>query len=180
MAIRKIVPNGMPGIIQAKGLHPRIRTVASPEEFVELLANKLVEEALEVQEAVRLSDRASVIVELGDVLEIVDELSAAFILVREYIAEARRAKTDRRGTFSQRLVWEGNEEGPDRDLGDNWERDHVLELVATGRSRELLEAWSDHNQSCAYLTGIIDHVAAEGSSMTAQEFARSLQEEGSK
>jgi hypothetical protein len=58
-----------------------------------------------------------------------------------------------------------------------WARDYVMALLAQGKAEDLMDAYSTHNQSCTYLFGIIDHVAAEGSSMTAQEFARSLQEE---
>jgi hypothetical protein len=46
--------------------------------------------------------------------------------------------------------------------------------------KNLGAAWSLCGQTWPYLAGIIDHVAEEGSSMTAQEFARSLQEESHK
>lgn len=59
-------------------------------------------------------------------------------------------------------------------------REHVMELLADGNGQDLLEAWSLWGQTWPYLAGIIDRVAAEGSSMTAQEFARSLQEESHK
>lgn len=60
---------------------------------------------------------------------------------------------------------------------ETWASAYVMSLLARGKAEELADAYSTHNQSCAYLAGIIDHVAKEGSSMTAQEFARSLQEE---
>jgi hypothetical protein len=59
-------------------------------------------------------------------------------------------------------------------------RRYVAALVAEGRAEDLMWAYSFYGQSWPYLAGIIDHVAAEGSSMTAQEFARSLQEESGK
>jgi hypothetical protein len=63
---------------------------------------------------------------------------------------------------------------------DKWARAYVAGLVEQGRAEELMEAWSLYGQTWPYLAGIIDHVAEEGSSMTAQEFARSLQEESHK
>lgn len=60
---------------------------------------------------------------------------------------------------------------------DTRARAHVLALLEQGRAEDLMDAWSLYGQTWPYLAGIIDHVAEEGSSMTAQEFARSLQEE---
>lgn len=58
--------------------------------------------------------------------------------------------------------------------------DYVNALLREGRAELLMEAYSFYGQTWGYLAGIINHVAAEGSSMTAQEFARSLQEESHK
>lgn len=65
-------------------------------------------------------------------------------------------------------------------LGTGVAGDYTLSLLRAGKAEELMDAYSTHGQSCAYVGGIIDHVAAEGASMTAQEFARSLIEERSK
>lgn len=65
-------------------------------------------------------------------------------------------------------------------IGADANRDYVLTLLRNGRAADLMDAYSTHTQSCAYVFGIIDHVAAEGSSITAQQFARSLQEEAAK
>jgi hypothetical protein len=64
--------------------------------------------------------------------------------------------------------------------GDACAREHIAALLGQGRAEDLMEAWSLYGQTWPYLAGIIDHVAEEGSSMTAQEFARSLQEESHK
>jgi hypothetical protein len=56
----------------------------------------------------------------------------------------------------------------------------LSQMIEQGRAAEVLEAYDDHHLSCGYVAGIISHVAAEGSEMTAQEFARSLQEEAQK
>lgn len=58
--------------------------------------------------------------------------------------------------------------------------EEIQRIISSGQAQELLDAWYVHSQSCAYTDGIIDHVAVEGSEMTAQQFARSLQEEASK
>lgn len=59
-------------------------------------------------------------------------------------------------------------------------REHVEALLEQGRAEDLMDAWSLYGQTWPYLAGIIDHVARESSGMTAQEFARSLQEESYK
>jgi len=56
----------------------------------------------------------------------------------------------------------------------------LSQMIEQGRAAEVLEAYDDHHLSCGYVAGIISHVAAEGSGMTAQEFAQSLQEEAQK
>lgn len=56
-------------------------------------------------------------------------------------------------------------------------RQYVAALVAQGHAEALLEAYGFYGQTWPYLASIIDLTAAEGSGMTAQEFARSLQEE---
>lgn len=63
---------------------------------------------------------------------------------------------------------------------DRRAREEIFHLIADGCAVALMNAWSVHGQSCAHTDSIIDHVAVEGSSMTAQQFARSLQEEASK
>lgn len=59
-------------------------------------------------------------------------------------------------------------------------REYVASLVDAGHAAGLMDAYSFYGQTWHYLASIIDHVAEEGSSMTAQEFARSLQEESYK
>lgn len=60
-------------------------------------------------------------------------------------------------------------------------RMYVEALVEAGKAQELMEAYSDHNQSCHYVHGIVRHVAYEGlEGQTAQEFARNLLEDWSK
>lgn len=63
---------------------------------------------------------------------------------------------------------------------NEWAASHVTALLRAGKAEELMDAYSFFGQTWHYLAGIIDHVAEEGASMTAQEFARSLQEESFK
>jgi hypothetical protein len=58
--------------------------------------------------------------------------------------------------------------------------EYAADLVAQIGAHELLTTYNEHQQSCAYVAGLIDHVADEGTGMTAREFARSLQEEACK
>lgn len=63
---------------------------------------------------------------------------------------------------------------------DRVAREEITRLIEHGHAVALMDAWSTHGQSCVYVFRIVDMVADEGASMTAQQFARSLQEEASK
>lgn len=55
-------------------------------------------------------------------------------------------------------------------------REELLKMIENGNAVAILETYDDHHLSCGYVYGLINEVAENGSSMTAQEFARALQE----
>lgn len=59
-------------------------------------------------------------------------------------------------------------------------RAYVNYLVRTGKAGDLMDAYSDHNQSCHYVYSIVQAVAEEGTTISAQDFARNLMEDWSK
>jgi predicted house-cleaning noncanonical NTP pyrophosphatase (MazG superfamily) len=102
--VAKLVRDGIPGICRANGQEP-IVTVASPDEHLGLLLDKLTEEAAEA----RAADPAGRAAELADVLEVVFAIADRDGLSRERLEEIRAAKAAERGAFSQGLVWHGNQ-----------------------------------------------------------------------
>jgi hypothetical protein len=68
--------------------------------------------------------------------------------------------------------------------GDEWQdiqaERHLNELMRQGKAREILDTWSFCNQSCDYVYGIVRHVAEEGTSISAQDFARNLLDDWNK
>lgn len=62
-------------------------------------------------------------------------------------------------------------------------RDAVISLVNAGEAKNLLDCYSEHNQSCAYVYGILQHFAYEvdtGISDEIVNFARNLLDDWSK
>jgi predicted house-cleaning noncanonical NTP pyrophosphatase (MazG superfamily) len=102
--VAKLVRDGIPGICRANGQEPII-TVASPDEHLGLLLDKLTEEAAEARDA----DAAERAGELADVLEVVFSIAYRDGISREHLEEVRAAKAAARGGFSQGLVWHGNQ-----------------------------------------------------------------------
>jgi predicted house-cleaning noncanonical NTP pyrophosphatase (MazG superfamily) len=103
----KLVRDGIPGIITARGDVPLTR-IAEPADYRVLLRAKLAEEAREAAEA----SPAGLADELADVLEVVDAIAADAGISREELGQAREAKLAERGGFGGRVVWMGNEGEP--------------------------------------------------------------------
>lgn len=62
-------------------------------------------------------------------------------------------------------------------------RDQIMNLIRAGKAIELLDAYSEHNQSCSYVWGIVHHVAYEVDSGIDPEvvnFARNLLDDWTK
>ena len=91
----KLVRDKIPEIIRKSGQKPSTRT-AGPEEMMKLLAEKLVEEALEFRESLKEE-------ELADVMEVALEL-ASRMSGPDRIDELRKKKREKRGGFEKGIV----------------------------------------------------------------------------
>jgi predicted house-cleaning noncanonical NTP pyrophosphatase (MazG superfamily) len=107
----KLVRDYVPQLIEADGLTPIVR-IAGPSEFRQLLIAKLHEEVGEVEQAIDASpadpDKAAVIAELADVLEVLLTILSDLGFTTDDLEAARVRKAAEAGGFSQRLVWSGN------------------------------------------------------------------------
>lgn len=111
----KLVRDGIPGIIQARGGVPLTR-VAEPGEYTALLRAKLTEEAGEAAPPT-LNELAG---ELADVLEIVSAIADDAGLSPRDLEAARAAKAASRGGFAGPIVWMGNEGEPALSVAVHW------------------------------------------------------------
>lgn len=86
---------------------PYTRPVASDEEWVDLLQDKLLEEVAEVLRAVRhVATRPDdLLEELGDVYQVVIELAAAFAWSPDDVDDARVRKHYEKGALGTVLAW---------------------------------------------------------------------------
>lgn len=103
----KLVRDRIPHIIRANGDEP-VTHLAGPAEYRTLLIAKLQEETIELSAAFIAGDPAHVAEEAADVLEVLYTIAAHHGFTPAQLEAIRGAKTDRRGGFSGRIVWEGN------------------------------------------------------------------------
>lgn len=103
----KLVRDGIPEVIRAKGGVPIVR-VAGAAEYSGLLRDKLREEAGEAAAA----DRGELAGELADVLEVVSAIAADAGITPEVLAHVQAVKAAERGGFADGVVWLGNEGEP--------------------------------------------------------------------
>lgn len=62
-------------------------------------------------------------------------------------------------------------------------RDQIMNMIRDGQAIELLNTWAEHNQSCSYVWGIVQHIAHEVDSGIDPEvvnFARNLLDDWTK
>lgn len=94
----KLVRDRVPAIIRAKGEEPTVR-VLSPGEYLPALLEKLVEEAMEAQEA----GAEDLLNELADVQEVIRAILDALDWDVHTLEEAAERKAEARGAFTARL-----------------------------------------------------------------------------
>jgi predicted house-cleaning noncanonical NTP pyrophosphatase (MazG superfamily) len=102
MKYRKLVRDGIPGIIRARGAEPVVRKLAKTE-FKTLLREKLVEEA---QEFLNAKSREEAAEELADVQEVLRALYDAEGISSADVGKVRRQKHKKRGGFAKRIFLE--------------------------------------------------------------------------
>lgn len=101
MKLEKLIRDKLPEIAAAKGETLNVRT-ATPEEMPKLLAAKLVEEALELQEAIESGNTRAAVEEFGDMFQVVAEFMYAPMM--EGFQPVMGQKTNEKGAFNSRLV----------------------------------------------------------------------------
>lgn len=129
----KLVRDNVPDIIREQGGTPVIRTLGD-EEYVQCLENKLREEVGEFLEERTLD-------ELGDIIEVLEELAHLQGWTDWEIRHARSEKAQRNGIFRERIFLEkvledGHEE--EADMADFFNA--ALPFVAMGLTIALLAA----------------------------------------
>lgn len=102
MSDSKLVRDNIPEIIRRAGEEPAIHT-ATDEEYGQRLRRKLVEE---VDEFLASDNDPE---ELADILEVVLALAERAGVNAQQLEDLRAGKAAERGTFSQRIVWSGNQ-----------------------------------------------------------------------
>ena len=96
----KLVRDRIPDIIREDGLRPIIHA-ASDLEYKQALAEKLVEEAREFQKSGALD-------ELADLIEVVLAILHQNGQDWNKLEVIRKAKLEKRGGFTQKIIWEKN------------------------------------------------------------------------
>ena len=97
----KLVRDRIPEIIHESGREYAVE-VMPDSEYREALWQKLVEEAIEAQEAAR-EEPHEVATELADLYEVMDTIMDAFGIQREEVVEVQRKRREERGGFARRL-----------------------------------------------------------------------------
>ena len=98
----KLVRDRIPEIIKNDGKNPIIE-ILSNEDYLKELDKKLNEEVAEYQE-----DKS--IEEMADVLEVLFAICEARGYSVDELMQVRETKREKRGGFSDRIFWMGNEE----------------------------------------------------------------------
>lgn len=129
----KLIRDLIPQIAQAEGRQLPVRQ-AGPEEHRQLLARKLLEEAVEVGDAMAAGERAAIVEELADLYTVLDAVASQLGIDVSEVAVAVERKRRERGGFEQGLVL--------RELAPRPSRLHV------GGSHSLVDALRHELQQC--------------------------------
>lgn len=101
----KLVRNKIPEIIRADGQEP-ITRVLNETEYISELGKKAVEEASEVAQA---KESDEILAELADLEEVKLALLQAIGRTPAELESVRQQKAQERGSFTERIYWEGNQ-----------------------------------------------------------------------
>ena len=102
MALKKLVRDNIPMLIQNNGQESKTR-ILGDEEYLKELKKKLREEAEEVYLA---ADTLELMEELADVLEVADALRKQAGISHEELEYCRRTKAEKNGRFEKRVFLE--------------------------------------------------------------------------
>lgn len=99
----KLVRDRIPELIE-RGEASYVTRVLNDDEYKHALLEKIVEEAREVCDT--KGERKELIKEIGDVLEVIDAIVAAFELDRKEIEAIKTARKTSRGGFEKKIFLE--------------------------------------------------------------------------
>ena len=103
----KLVRDKIPQIIKENRQIPTVRKL-DEEDFVNELLRKLEEEIQEVIGA--RNDKKELMMEIGDVYEVIDAIIDLYKLDKNLILELQRKKKQERGGFEEKIYLESVEE----------------------------------------------------------------------
>jgi len=99
----KLIRDKIPDLIEADGETRNIRRFEDKDELLGFVRKKILEEALEVTEAVSRDDITE---ELGDLLEIIEKYGELHSITLIDMLKAAEAKAERAGFFEEGFILE--------------------------------------------------------------------------
>ena len=103
----KLVRDRIPEIIKNnEGVGVKSRILNDDAEFLKYLARKIIEEAVELQDAV---DNGHLNEELADIFELIDGILRVEKMSREDIAAIQKEKREKNGGFEKRILMLGKD-----------------------------------------------------------------------
>ena len=114
LKINKLVRDNIPEMTKDEGGYTKFK-ILSNEEFLTEITKKIVEEAQEVVDA---KDKQEMTTEIGDVLEIIEEIIKVSGLDKQEIEKSRIAKRQERSGFDKHIFLKSVK--IPRDLDQDW------------------------------------------------------------
>lgn len=101
--MEKLIRDKILSFSQAKKDGRKIRK-ASKEEMPHFLQKKLTEECQEVNQEIEQANKAALMEELGDVLEVIEEICQFYQLDYQQVLQIKQNKKDKKGSFSEHYI----------------------------------------------------------------------------
>ena len=114
LKINKLVRDNIPEMTKDEGGFTKFK-ILSQQEFLTEIKKKIVEEAQEVVDA---KDKKEITTEIGDVLEIIDEIIKVAGLDKQEIEKSRMAKRQERSGYDKHIFLKSVK--VPRDLQEDW------------------------------------------------------------
>lgn len=111
----KLVRDKIPKILKLKGFKPITSVLYNESKFRWALINKLNEEVLELQNAIKndFTNKASIMEEIADVQEVLETIALLHGIELKELAEFKATKKEKKGGFERRFYLEEVREGND-------------------------------------------------------------------
>lgn len=106
----KLVRDNIPNIIEKSGKKANYKYCEDGDFYEMLLSEKIIEEAIELSEAIRNDDRDAIIEELVDIRDIWSSIFDNYCIFHQDIYDASEKKHLEKGGFFKRIFLESVEE----------------------------------------------------------------------